>query len=191
VNRWAVVAIPLMLCLVLTQAVIRHFIADRAFRNAKEALVRYERARWKEGKADPSSIASFGPRLRKAVRLEPQCAEYRSYLGRYYQATATDPSISDGRWVELARGAIKQHEKAVELDPLNGVYRAYLADIQGAMARYFEGLLASPSLSEEERMRASEQSLEYHEKAIGNFEEAILLNRTNKFIQQLYNAYRE
>jgi len=193
-NRWAIVAIPLMLCLVLGEAVVRQFVADRAFRKAKQRIIEYERLFLKgsnHAKRVASSIAPVGRRLRKAVKLEPHCAEYRSYLGRYYQAMATDPSISDDRWKQLARRAVKQHEKAVKLDTLDGVYLAYLAGIQGAMARYYEALAADPALSDDERERLAEQAIEYHKKAIENFEEAISLNRTNKFIQLLYDAYRE
>ncbi len=189
-NRWAIVAIPLMFCLVAGEAVVRQFLSDHAFREAKEQLIVYERLRLKESGADIASLRPLGRRLREAVRLEPHSAEYRVYLGRYYRAVAADPSITEDRRMALVRRAIKQHENAVQLDPLNGVYLAYLAGIQGAMARYNEAKLVSDSLSEDERERLATQALEYHQKAAQNFEKAISLNRTNEFIQQLYDAYR-
>ncbi|NQT84468.1 O-antigen ligase family protein [bacterium] len=169
-NRWAIVAIPLMFCLVLMEAVARQFVADRAFSRsqARERIQEYEKeyVLYSMGKRNrPAPITSLGHPLEKAVRLEPHSGQYRNYLGRYYQALATDHSLSDARRVRLAKQAIEQYEKTVRLEPLNGVYLAYLAYMQGVMGE--------------------------HEKAVANFEEAVRLNKSNKWIRQVYNAYRD
>jgi tetratricopeptide (TPR) repeat protein len=166
-NRWALVAIPLMFCLVLMDVVIRQFVADRAFQRAKAQVEKHEKeyALHLAGSGRrPASISSVGPALRKAVKIEPRCAEYHSYLGRYYQAMASDPGASDAERMRSIKQAIQQYEKAVQLDPLNGVYHAYLA--------YSEGVTGE------------------HEKAVAHFEKAIALNRSNEWIQRMYDAYR-
>ncbi len=167
-NRWAIVAIPLMFCLVLMDAVVRQFLADRAFSRGRRLVEEYEmqHALYMRGKADrPAPVTSAGPLLKKAVKLEGRCAECRNYLGRYYQSLATAPSLSDAQRMHLARQAIEQYEKAVRFDPLNGTYLAYLAYIQGVMGE--------------------------HEKAVTHFEQAIQLDRSNKWIQRMYDVYLE
>jgi tetratricopeptide (TPR) repeat protein len=192
-NRWAIAAIPLVLCLVLGEAVVRQWLADQAFRLAKQGIEKYEEesvSSLKGKGARPSPELLRGDTLKKAVRLQPHSAEYRNYLGRYYQALATNLKLSDEQREELAQQAVREHEKSVELDPLNGVYRAYLAQVQRAMARHYEARAMDASLSDEERMRLSARAVEYYGKAIANFEEAISLNRSNTFIRNLYEAYR-
>jgi len=167
-SRWAIVAIPLMFCLVLAEAVARQFLADRAFARAKDRIEEFERdyVLFLKGKKErPEPITSLGAALKKAVKFQPTCAEYRVYLGRYYQALAADSSISDSRRLALARQAMKEYREAVRLDPLNGVYYAYMAYLQGVMGQ--------------------------HREAVANFEEAVKLNRSNKWIQQMFDAYRE
>ena len=165
VNRWAVVAIPLMLCLVVMEAVVRQFAADRAFSSATKRFAQYEQLCGKGMEEGFSRMASLEGRLKKMVRLEPRCSEYRSYLGRYYQALATAPSISETRRMELKTNAMREYETAVSLDPLNGAHLAYLAWMQGVVGN--------------------------HEKAVENFEKAIRLNRTNEWIWDVYDAYKE
>ena len=166
-NKWAVVAIPLMICLVLMEAVVRQFMADRVFCRAKVRIEEYERdyQLYSRGKRDcPAPITSVGPLLKKAVKLEPHSDEYRHYLGRYYQNEATEPHLSDTSRLRLARKATEEHEKSVKLDPLNGEYHAWLAYMQGVLGE--------------------------HEKAVANFDKAIELNSSNKWIQQMYDFYR-
>jgi len=168
-NRWAIVIIPLMFCLVLMEAVVRQFRADRAFCRAKVRIEEYERdyQLYSRGKRDcPAPITSngVGPLLKKAVKLEPHYAEYRHYLGRYYQNEATDTHLSGSGRVPLARKATEEYEKSVKLDPLNGEYHSWLAYMQGVMGE--------------------------HQKAVANFEKAIKLNSSNKWIQQIYDFYR-
>lgn len=192
-NRWAVAAIPLVLCLVLGEAVVRQRLADQAFRLAKEGIEKYEEesvSSLKGKGARPSPELLRGGALKKAVRLQPHSAEYRNYLGRYYQAMATDPAISDKERAELALRAMREYEKSVELDPLNGVYHAYLAYMQGVVARRYEARATDASLSDEERTRLSARAAEYHGKATANFEKALSLNKSNPFIRNLYEAYR-
>ncbi len=165
VNRWAAVAIPLMLCLVLMEAVVRQFLADRAFNSARKRFVQYEQLCAKGAEEGFSGMASLEGRLKSAVRLEPKCAEYRDHLGRFYQALATDPSVPDARRMELKKKAMREYEAAVNLDPLNGVHHAYLGWMQGVMGD--------------------------HEKAVESFQKAIRLNRTNEWIWDVYEAYAE
>jgi tetratricopeptide (TPR) repeat protein len=192
-NRWAMVAIPLALCVVVGEAVVRQWVADNAFRQAKKGIEKYEEELviHLQGKGPrPSSDLLRGELLKKAVRLEPRSSRYRNYLGRHYQALAADMAISDEEREKLARRALREHEKAVELDPLNGVHRAYLAHVQRAIARHYEARGLNSSISEEERDGFSILAKEYHGKAIANFEKAISLNRSNPFIRNLYEAYR-
>ncbi len=191
-NRWAIVAIPLLVCLVLGEAVVRQWLADRSFRLAKEGIEKYEEESVSSPKgkgARPSvSILRGGP-LKKAVSLQTHSAQYRNYLARYYQATATDPKLSDEQREELAQQAIREYEKSVELDPLNGVYRAYLVPVQRALARHYEARAMDTSLSDEEQMRLSARAVEYYGKAIANREKAISLNRSNPFVRDLCEAH--
>ncbi|MDP2898402.1 MAG: hypothetical protein Q8Q12_17830 [bacterium] len=192
-NRWAIAAIPLLVCLVLGEAVVRQWLSDQSFRLAKQGIEKYEEesvSSLKGKGARPSPELLRGGPLKKAVRLQPHSAEYRNYLGRYYQAMATGPKLSDGQREELAQQAVREHENAVELDPLNGVYRAYLAYMQGVMARRYEARATEASLSDEEQMRLSAQAVESHAKANANFEKAVSLNRSNPFIRNLHEAYR-
>lgn len=192
-NRWAVAAIPLVLCLVLGEAVVRQWLADQSFRLAKEGIEKYEEesvSSLKGKGARPSPELLQGDMLKKAVRLQPHSAEYRNYLGRYYQATTTNPRLSDEEREELAQRAIREHEKSVELDPLNGVYRAYLAQVQRAIARHYDSRAMDASVSDGERMRLSARAVEYYGKSIANFEKAVSLNKSNPFIRNLYEAYR-
>ncbi len=167
-NKWAIVAIPLVLCVVLMEAVVRQFVADRSFVRAKRHIDKYETdcALHLIGKGPrPSPINFLGRHLTRAVKLEPHSGEYRNCLGRYYQALAADTSVSQQQRTELAKKAIGQYEKAVKLDPLNGVFLARLAWMQGVTGQ--------------------------HDKAVENFEQAVTLNRTNEWIQEVYDAYRE
>lgn len=192
-NRWAIVAIPLVVCVVVGEAVVRQWQADNAFRQAKQGIEKYEEesvAHLKGKGPRPSSDLLRGKPLKKAVRLQPHSARYRNYLGRYYQSLAADAAISDEEREELAQRALRQHEKTVELDPLNGVYHAYLAQIQRAMARHYEAQAMDTSLPDEERTQLSARAVEYHAKAIANFEKAVSLNKSNPFIRNLYEAYR-
>lgn len=192
-NRWAIVVIPLLACFFVGEAVVRQWVADNAFRQAKQGIEKYEEESvlHLRGKGPhPSSDLLRGELLKKAVRLEPHSAQYRNYLGRYYQAMAADMGISDEERVELARHAIRGHEKAVELDPLNGVYHAYLAHMQRAIGRHYEAMGLNPSLSEKARAGFASRAAEYHGKAIAHFEKAISLNKSNPFIRNLYEAYR-
>ncbi len=167
-SRWAIVAIPLMLCLVLMEAVVRQFIADRALAKAGERLADYERETvvYSRGEGGPPTpIAYLGSRLKRAVKLEPRSAEYRSCLGRYYQALATNASLSDEGRLKLAGQAIEQYEEAVRLDPVKGEHYARLAWMQGATGE--------------------------HEKAVENFERAMRLNPSNEWISEVYEVYRK
>ncbi len=167
-NRWPIVAIPLVLCLVLADAVVRRYLADRAFSHAKQRLLRYEKqlALYSSGKAPrPEPLTGMEPLFAKAVRLELRCAEYRNYFGRYYQNLTADPTLTSDRRLQLARKALKQYEEAAKSDPLNGEYLAWLAYLQGAMGE--------------------------RNKAIANFEKAVRLDRSNEWIQDVYAAYRK
>lgn len=192
-NRWVIVAIPLVVCAVVGEAVVRQWVADNAFRQAKEGIEKYEQesvAHLKGTGPRPSPDFPQGELLKKAVKLQPCSARYRNYLGRYYQALAADAAISEEEREELALQALRQHEKSVELDPLNGVYHAYLAQIQRAMARHYEAKAMDAALPEEERTQLSARAVEHHTKAIANFEKAVSLNKSNPFIRNLYEAYR-
>jgi tetratricopeptide (TPR) repeat protein len=167
-NKWVIVTVPLILCLALTDVVVRQFLADRAFSGARRELVDYEKqiVLYAMGRGPrPEPIASVGPLLKKAVKLEPRCGEYRNYLGRYYQHLAADLHLSGDRRMRLAGQALEQYEKAVKLDPLNGQYHAWLAYLQGALGD--------------------------HEQAVANFEKAIRLDKSNGWIREVYEAYRE
>ncbi len=167
-NRWAIVAIPLMFCLVMMDAVVRQFAADRAFCPAKARIEEYEmdyELYLKGKKYRPEPLTSVGALLKKAVKLEPQCPEYRNYLGRWCQSQAADPHLSAARRIRFAKQAIEHYEKAVNLEPLNAEYLAYLAYLQGVMCE--------------------------HQKAVANFEQAVKLNQSNKWIRNMYEAYRE
>lgn len=113
----------------------------------------------------PQPLTSVGPVLKKAVKLEPRCPEYRNYLARWYQSQAADPHLSAARRIRFVKQATEQYQKAVNLEPLNGEYLAYLAYLQGVMGE--------------------------HQKAVANFEQAVKLNRSNKWIQKMYDAYQE
>lgn len=167
-NKWVIVTVPLILCLILMDAVVRQFLADRAFSEAKRELVDHEKqlVLYSMGRGPrPEPLTSLGPLLKKAVKLEPRCAEYRNYLGRYYQHLAADLHLSGDRRMRLARRSLEQYEKAVKLDPLNGQYHAWLAYLQGALGN--------------------------HEQAVANFEKAIQLDKSNEWITEIYEAYRE
>lgn len=192
-NRWVFVAIPLVVCILVGEAVVRQWRADNAFRQAIVGLEKYEEesvAHLKGKGPRPSPDFLQGELLKKAVKLQPSSARYRNVLARYYQALAADAAISDEEREELARRALRQHEKSVELDPLNGVYHAYLAQIQRAMARHYEAQAMDTSLPEQEQTRLAGLAVEYHGKAIANFEKAVSLNKSNPFIRNLYEAYR-
>jgi tetratricopeptide (TPR) repeat protein len=193
-KRWGSVAIPLLVCLVLLDAVVRQFVADRAFRRANKPIEEYEKNSvlfLRGERKRPAFDASVGPFLRKAVRVEPRCPAYRNYLGRYFSARATDPSLSDTQRMDLAKQAIEEYERAAELDPLNGVYWAYLAYMQGVMARYYEALARDPSLPDDQRMVLMRQATEEDVNAVTNFVKAVRLNRSNEWIWQVYDGYRE
>ena len=167
-NRWVIVTAPLILCLVLMDVVVRQFLADRAFSGASRKLVDHEKqlVLYSMGRGPhPRPIVSIEPLLKKAVNLEPRCGEYRNYLGRYYQHQAADLHLSADRRMRFARQALEQYEKAVKLDPLNGQYRAWLAYLEGALGN--------------------------REQAVADFEKAIELDRSNTWIREIYDAYRE
>ena len=167
-NRWPVVVIPLGLCLVLADVTVKQYVADRAFSHAKRRLLHYEKqlALYSSGKAPPPEpLTEMEPLFAKAVRLEPRCAEYRNYFGRHYQNLTADPTLTSDRRLQLARKALREYEKAVKCDPLNGEYLAWLAYLQGALGE--------------------------RNKAIANFEKAVRLDRSNEWIQDVYAAFRK
>ena len=166
-NRWAIVAIPLMVCLVLMDAVVRQFAADRAFSQPKDRVIELEKqsiSTASEKTHRPESLPLVESLLRKAVKLEPRCAEYRHYLGRYYNHVADDPNAPEDRTARAVQRALEEYKKAVHFDPLNGEYLARLAYLQGALGQ--------------------------HEEAVANFKKAMALDRSNEWIREVYEVYR-